>query len=232
MSRDCREDLPPIDNQTDVDVANLLSGITDEKRKEMLARIRARRDKLPLSSDITNKVISVCGTLLGFGAAGLGLSVGFADKIRQLSPIAQKIVVAAGIVYSELAVVSLMVLVLYMIQARFRYPFLYLKKAGNTWPWFYYATISPDISRSAIQTNKQLLAAAQHYATDFVAFANKAVSETPADELRNELQQYYLLIAYQGYVQQFSLRLTNLFLYGLIASLAATLFLVFRIFYT
>jgi hypothetical protein len=64
------------------------------------SRIRARRDNLPLSSEITNQVISVCGTLLGFGAAGVGLSVGFADKIRQLPPIGQKIIVAAGIVYS------------------------------------------------------------------------------------------------------------------------------------
>jgi hypothetical protein len=231
MSRDYRANLPPIDDQTNTDIAALLSSVPDDKRKEMLARIRPRRDKLPLSSDITNQVISVCGTLLGFGAAGVGLSVGFADKIRQLPPIAQKIIVAAGIVYSELAAVSLMALVLYMIQARFRYPFLYLTKTGNTWPWFYYATISPDISRRAVQTNAQLLDAARHYAADFIAFANKAIGETPGDELRNELQQYYLLIAYQGYVQQFSLRLTNLFFYGLIGSIGAAVFLLFRILY-
>jgi hypothetical protein len=231
MSRDYRADLPLIDDQTNVEITALLSGVTDDKLKDILARIHARRDKLPLSSDITNQVISVCGTLLGFGAAGIGLSVGFADKIRQLTPLAQKIIVAAGIVYSELAAVSLMVLVLYMIQARFRYPFLYLKKTGNTWPWFYYATISPDVSRRAVQTNDELLAAARHYATDFIAFANKVIGETPGDELRNELQQYYLLIAYQGYVQQFSLRLTNLFFYGLIASIGAAVFLIFRVLY-
>jgi hypothetical protein len=227
MSRDYRADLPLIDDQTNVEITALLSGVTNDKLKD----IHARRDKLPLSSDITNQVISVCGTLLGFGAAGVRLSVGFADKIRQLTPLAQKIIVAAGIVYSELAAVSLMVLVLYMIQARFRYPFLYLKKIGNTWPWFYYATISPDISRRAVQTNDELLAAARHYATDFIAFANKVIGETPGDELRNELQQYYLLIAYQGYVQQFSLRLTNLFFYGLIASIGAAVFLIFRVLY-
>jgi hypothetical protein len=232
MSLDYRSELPPIDDQTNADITNLLNGIADDKRKEMLLRIRARRDKLPLSSDITDQVISVCGTLLGFGAAGVGLSVGFADKIRQLPPIAQKTIVAAGIVYSELAAISLMVLILYMMQARFRYPFLYLKKTGNTWPWFYYATISPSISRRVVQSKQELLHAARSYAADFVTFANKAASETPADELRNELQQYYLLIAYQGYVQQFSLRLTNLFFYGLIASIAAAVFLIFRVLYT
>jgi hypothetical protein len=226
MISDYRPKLPPIDDATDASISSLLSGLPQESRDEILARIRERRDKLTLSSDITNQVISVCGTLLGFGAAGVGLSVGFADKIRQLPVLAQKIIVAAGIVYLELAIVSLIVLVIYMIQARFRYPFLYLQKIGNTWPFFYYATISPEISRAPIQTSTQLLSAARYYADDFVTFTKKAIAETSEDQLRNELQQYYLLIAYQGYVNQFSLRLTNFFFYGLIASISAGLLLM------
>jgi hypothetical protein len=226
VSKDYRFELPSIDDASDALISGLLSGLPKDKRNEMLVRIRERRDKLPLSSEITNQVISVCGTLLGFGAAGVGLSVGFADKIRQLPVLAQKIIVAAGIVYLELAIVSLIVLVMYMIQARFRYPFLYLQKIGNTWPFFYYATISSEVSRAPIQTGTQLLSAARHYADDFVTFTKKAVAETCEDELRNELQQYYLLIAYQGYVNQFSLRLTNLFFYGLVGSMAGGLLLV------
>jgi hypothetical protein len=177
MRWDYWKHLPPIDDQTNAEIATLLGALSDDRRKEILTRIRVRRDKLPLSSDITNQVISVCGTLLGFGAAGVALTVGFVDKIRQLPTIAQKIIVAAGIVYSELAAVSLMVLVLYMIQSRFRYPFLYFKKIGNTWPWFYYATVSPQISRNPVQTSQQLLDAGQHYGADFVAFTHKAVGE-------------------------------------------------------
>jgi hypothetical protein len=229
VRRDYRLELPPIDDATDASISSLLSGLPKDKHDEMLARIRERRDKLPLSSEITNQVISVCGTLLGFGAAGVGLSVGFADKIRQLPILAQKTIVAAGIVYLELAIVSLIVLVVYMIQARFRYPFLYLRKVGNAWPFFYYATISSEVSRNPIQTGSQLLSAARYYADDFITFTTKAVAETSEDELRNELQQYYLLIAYQGYVNQFSLTLTNLFFYGLIGSIAAGTLLVFLV---
>jgi hypothetical protein len=232
MSRDYRLALPEIDAKINAEITNLLGTVDDARRAEILSRIRARRDKLSLSSDITDHVLSVCGTLLGFGAAGLGLSVGFADKIRQFDPLVQKVIVAVGIVYLELALVSLIVLLLYMLQARFRYPFLYFGKIGNTWPWFYYASISPAVSRRSIQTRGELLAAAQHYASDFVAFSKKAADETPADELRNELQQYYLLIAYQGYVHQFSLRLANLFFYGLIASIASGMFLAFLVLYS
>ncbi len=111
MSWDYRTNLPAIDDATDVEITKLLSGVT--KPEEILIRIRARRDKLPLSSSSTDRILSICTTLLGFGAAGLGLSVGFLDKLRQLDPSTQKIIVAAGIVYSELVVVSLVVLVVY-----------------------------------------------------------------------------------------------------------------------
>ena len=232
MSRDYRLDLPPIDAQTDAEIARLLCGVSPTNSKDILDRIHSRRDKLPLTTDITDQVLTVCGTLLGFGAAGLGLTVGFADKIRQFEPLLQKIIVAVGIVYFELALVSLAVLILYMLQARFRYPFLYFAKIGNTWPWFYYATISPEVSRRPVQSRDELLAAAHYYANDFIAFCKKAIDETPAEELRNELQQYYLLVAYQGYISQFSLRLTNLFFYGLIASLASGVFLAFQVIFS
>lgn len=239
MSSDYRTNLPAIDDATDKKITDLLSGVAkpdDGAGKpesaaakptaaEMLTRIRARRDKIPLSSSTTDRILGICTTLLGFGAAGLGLSVGFLDKLRQLDLLTQKIIVAAGIVYFELVLVSLIVLVLYVSQARFRYPYLYFKKIGNTWPWFYYATVSPEVSRNPFQGREARLKAAQLFASDFEAFSQKAIAETKADELRNELQQYYLLIAYQGYAHQFSLRLTNFFLYGLIGSIAAGVFL-------
>lgn len=223
MSWDYRADLPALDDAIDGEITKLLSGVT--KPGEILTRIRARRDKLPLSSSSTDRILGTCTTLLGFGAAGLGLSVGFLDKLRQLDPLMQKIIVAAGTVYFELVLVSLMVLVLYISQARFRYPYLYFKKIGNTWPWFYYATVSPEISRNPFQGPQARLKAAELFARDFVAFSQKAVDETPEAELRNELQQYYLLIAYQGYAHQFSLRLANVFFYGLVGSIAAGVFL-------
>jgi len=215
-----------IEKATDARIEILVRQKSEPECKVLAELIRTRRGQLPLSTGITDQILAICGTLLGFGAAGLGLSIGFIDKLRQLEPIWQKVLVAVGVVYLELVTVSIAVLVLYLLQARFRYPFLYFRKIGNTWPWFYYTTVSQEISRSALQSRKARREAATHYAQDFEVFAGKALAETPHEALRNELQQYYLLVSYQGYVNQFSLRLTNLFLYGLVACCGAIVVLV------
>ena len=194
--------------------------------ESLTERIRKRRSFLSLASDINTEVVGVCKQVLAFGAAGLGLSIGFADKLALLSVGQQKAIVIAGIVYSELVLVSLLVLFFYLLQARFRYPFLSFERIGNTWPWFYYASISPEVPRAPLQTPRQRLVAARLYASDLVRFANKVVAETKKEELRIEIQQYFLLLAYQGYVHQFSLRLTNIFFCGVAGSMCTGLVLI------
>jgi hypothetical protein len=118
-------------------------------------------------------------------------------------------------------------LILYVLQARFRYPFLYFKNIGNAWPYFYYASISAETPRLLFPTRASHQAGGVLYGEDFVRFARHSIEETPAERARVELQQYFLLLAYQGYVNQFSLRLANWFLYGLVGVLLSTLVIVF-----
>jgi hypothetical protein len=184
---------------------------TAAEPKCLTERIRKRRSALSLASDINTEVVGICKQVLAFGAAGLGLSLGFADKLVLLPVGLQKAIVIAGIVYFELVLVSLLVLFFYLLQARFRYPFLSFERIGNTWPWFYYASVSPEVPRAPVQTPREGFLAACLYGKDLVRFANKAIGETEQEELRVEIQQYFLLLAYQGYVHQFSLRLTNIF---------------------
>ena len=214
-------DIERVADQFLVDVTDSVTN-----SETLTERIRKRRSFLSLSSDINTEVVGVCKQMLAFGAAGLGLSIGFADKLVLLSVGLQKAIVIAGIVYSELVLVSLAVLFFYLLQARFRYPFLSFERIGNTWPWFYYASISPEVPRLPLQGPGKRLFAARLYATDLVRFANKAVAETPKDELRVELQQYFLLLAYQGYVHQFSLRLTNIFFCGVCGSICTGVVLI------
>jgi hypothetical protein len=100
-----------------------------------------------------------------------------------------------------------------MLQARFRYPSLYFENIGNAWPFFYYATITP-VARAPIQSASQRFVAAAAYAKDFASFSERVLKEEPKERLRAELQQYFLLMSYQGYVHQFSLRLASIFIYG------------------
>jgi hypothetical protein len=183
------------------------------KPEDLIGVIKGRREHLSLSSGITNQIVSICQQILAFGAAGLALTVGFIDKIRQFSIPVQKSLAIVGLFYSELVLLSLVVLLWYMLQARFRYPSLYFDNIGNAWPFFYYATITP-VARAPIQTARQRLAASVAYAKDFANFTEKVMKEQPKERLRAELQQYFLLMSYQAYVHQFSLRLASIFVYG------------------
>jgi hypothetical protein len=207
-------------------LTNTLCSETAETKKEWLAVIENRRGKMSSSTGITDQIIGICQSVLAFGAGGLGLTLAFIDKASKLSVPVQKYLAIAGIFYVEIVIVSVLSLILYLLQARFRYPFLYMNKIGNAWPWFYYASLSPDVPRKAVQLSRKRLIASKLYAQDFVKFASKALNEDYNQRLRNELQQYFLLMSYQGYIHQFSLRLANLFIYGFSGSFMAAVIMV------
>jgi hypothetical protein len=212
--------LPEIDKAARDCVDRLLTAIpTDPTAKTtLLDTVKERREKIPLSTGITDQIIGICQSLLSFGAGGLALSLAFIDKASKLSIPVQKYLAIAGIFYVELVIISILSLILYMLQARFRFPFLYFEKIGNAWPWFYYASISADVPRGPVQLSRARLNGSALYAKDFVRFTEKVLDEDYKKKLRNEIQQYFLLMSYQAYVNQFSLRLANFFMYGFVGA--------------
>jgi hypothetical protein len=74
-----------------------------------------------------------------------------------------------------------------------------------------------------MQLPRTRLQGSELYAKDMLRFTSRCLGEDKREQLRIELQQYYLLIAYQGYVHQFGLRLANTFLYGFVGSIVAAL---------
>jgi len=222
--------LPGIDRAASDAVDNLLNttlrGKDDTVKNAILEVVKDRKGKIPLSTGITDQIIGICQSLLSFGAGGLALSLAFIDKASKLSVPVQKYLAIAGIFYVELVIVSVLTLILYMLQARFRFPFLYFSKIGNAWPWFYYASINPDVPRDAVQFARKRLKANELYAQDFIKFTRRVLEEDYAQRLRSEIQQYFLLVSYQGYINQFSLRLANLFMYGFVGAFIAALLML------
>ncbi len=218
----------PIEDVTDAFVNKRVDEFNG-KPDEIINIIKGRRERLSLSSGITNQIVSICQQILAFGAAGVALTVGFIDKIKQFSILVQKSLAVVGILYTELVFLSLLVLIWYMLQARFRYPSLYFEKIGNAWPFFYYATITP-VTRAPIQTAGQRFAAAVSYAVDFAGFTEKVLKEEPKQRVRAELQQYFLLMSYQAYVHQFSLRLASMFTYGFVGAVGTAVILFAALF--
>jgi hypothetical protein len=210
----------PIEDLTDAFIDQRIAAHTDSNG--LIDTIKSRRDRLSLSTGITDQIVGICQQILSFGAAGLALTIGFIDKIKQFSVPVQKWLAVVGIFYFELVILSLIVLILYMLQARFRYPFIYFRKIGNAWPFFYYSSITP-VPRSPLQTRKQRFDSAVAYSNDFARFTDRLFTEDIKAKLRVELQQYFLLMSYQAYVHQFSLRLASVFTYGFVAAVATLL---------
>jgi len=227
---DWQELLSGLEVIAEKQLERILASVSDDTRADELTRtIKERRDKLPLRTGYLDGILSTCGLILTFGAAGVALAVGFADKLAALTAAVQHLLYILGVFYAELVLLSLVIIVMYLAQARFRYPFIYLRKIGNAWPWFYYASISDDVSRSLFQLKSVKFRDAGTYAKDLLEFADRCVGETKSQRLRNEIQQYFLLMAYSGYAHQFGLRLANLFIYGLTGAAVSSALLYFVI---
>ena len=216
--------LPLIEAKISPFLNEVVDAVPSSDLDDLIKLVRDRRAGLPLSTGITDQIVGISQQLLAFGAAGFALAIGFLDKIRSFSIPVQKYFAVFGIFYLELIIVSLTLLIVYMLQARFRYPFLYFREIGNAWPFFYYSSISP-VPRCELQSRRARLRASEMYAKDLMVFANKCVTETKPAQLRNELQQYFLLMSFQGYVNQFSLRLASLFTCGFTGAAATAIVL-------
>lgn len=206
----------------------------------LLEVLRARRGSLATGAAYNNEIISISKQILAFGGAGLGIVAAFAKSLSDLPSAILKPLALLSLFYVDLTILSLFTIIQFVWLTRIRYPFLYLQRIGNTVPYFYYRTISPEVPRHLILTADEKVRSIELYAADLVRFIRYHLPQrtdgapNPPDnhdaglklkrrELQDELQQYFLLISYQGYVNQFEVRMNNCFLYGLIASILSTL---------
>src|SRR4051812_38217699 len=74
-----------LEERTDLYVSAVIDQIPEAKRGPLIQLIRKRRSALFLNSGITSEIVGICKQILSFGAAGLALSLGFADRLRYMS---------------------------------------------------------------------------------------------------------------------------------------------------
>jgi hypothetical protein len=200
-------------------------GTEDGKKrlKEFVDRLADRRKNLHINPEFTPQVVGVCQQILAFGMAGLGLIVAFWSRLTGLTPFWQALAKAAFLVSLNLTAIAFTVLLWFFVQARSRYPFLFLERFGNAKPFFYYETLSRRWSYSPISSRRGIAKANLQYLSDLAAFTETMVDEDESllKRARYELQQYFLLIAYQGYLDQYEMQLEHIFLYGSTAGLLA-----------
>jgi hypothetical protein len=201
---------------------------TDEGKKafeSFIERLSDRRKNLHIKPEFTPQVVGACQQILAFGMAGLGLGVAFSARLADITPFWQSMVKTAFLVSLNLTAMSFLVLVWFFIQARSRYPFLFLDRLGNAAPFFYYETLSRTWHYPPIRTRRGILNANFNYLVDLGRFAQTLVNENadPIERARYELQQYYLLIVYQAFLDQFEMQLEHIFLYGTVSGVLSAL---------
>jgi hypothetical protein len=241
FARDHIVALNEIEDSTNSEIERLLQTLPKKELDELLTTIRARRGLLSVGAAYGNEVIATAKQILAFGGAGIGLAAAFLQKLTEVPPSILKGVALVALFYGNLILLSLYIIFSFAWQARFRYPFLYFTRIGNTVPFFYYQAISPDTPRSMFQSGATKETAARLYAADFVRFVRHHIPtlisgqdvtgqivDTSTKEsarleakrrvVRDEIQQYFLILSYQGYINQYEVRMNNDFLYGLIGA--------------
>jgi hypothetical protein len=244
------DQLQGIETEAEAKIQSFLERMDGTQLDNLVTMIRARRGLVAVNPAYGNEIISISKQILSFGGAGIGLAAAFSHNLAELPSLLLKSMGVAVLFYVNLIALSLFIIIGFVWQSRFRYPFLYFRKIGNTIPFFYYQAISLETPRSMCQTAEEKLFAAELYASDLFEFLRHLVGDMPqtapvsaapsreapamdeAEQLkirsqrrvvRDELQQYFLLISYQGYVNQYEVKMNNQFLYGLLASVGSAL---------
>jgi hypothetical protein len=232
------DELAKIEQDAEQTIESEFAKLNPQELASLVGSLRERRKLVTTGAAYANEVVATSKQILTFGGAGIGLAAAFSRELATLPPALLAIIASAALFYLNLIALSLYTLFSYLWQARFRYPFLYFNKIGNTMPNFYYSALSPSTPRHTFQTAEEKLVAAELYAKDLEAFLRYMIptrdAAKPAEDAaaklwvdgnsraaRDELQQYFLLLSYQGYVNQYEVRLTNQFLYGLVSSAIA-----------
>jgi hypothetical protein len=248
FARDYAAALQELEDGANTKLDDLLGELSEEELDYLLTTIRARRGLLSIGAAYGNEVVATSKQILAFGGAGIGLAAAFLQRLSEVPPFILKTVAVVALFYGNLILLSLYIIFSFSWQARFRYPFLYFKRIGNTVPFFYYQAISSDTPRSMFQSGEVKYKAASLYASDLVKFVRYHVDSVVSEEdvaadsaddsspvrrsllrakrriVRDEIQQYFLVVSYQGYVNQFEVKMNNHFLFGVIgATLGALL---------
>jgi len=95
-----------IEDELDNYLNTSIAKIQEREIDGIIQTIKARREKLPISTGITDRILGICQQLLAFGAAGLALTIGFIDKVRAFPIEVQKVLAVFGIFYLELVLLS------------------------------------------------------------------------------------------------------------------------------
>lgn len=192
--------------------------VDDKKRKNqdikdmihyvngMTSRVEDRRNRIYTSSlQFVAVLLTLCGIILALLRDGQSN---------------QQVLILALAFFMPQVFFAFVIIVIYELQSRFRYPFLKLRKHSNVWKWFYYGNEEIlKISRRPVLPSKNENLTTLPYLKGLKVFVDNYRTETLDEEIADNIRQLYLLKVHNYYKNRFYLQLNMIRLWAHAASI-------------
>ena len=107
-------------------------------------------------------------------------------------------------------------------QISFYYPFIDMAK---TWRWFYLYTSSKNIPFNTRLNKNEKSQSRRLYLEGLAKYAQNTTQLDSKSELKQDVEQLYLLLVYEGYIDQFAMSTNDLLRRGIIISVTLSVIL-------
>ena len=223
------------DNNNDDPETKLLQTISQLKKlseKELLRKSEDVKKMIDYYNNLTDSVESRRNKIYDFNLQYLAILLTASGVVYSIKDkFATWILLGIITLLLTQALFATLIIILYEIQSKYRYPFLKFPEYGNKWKWFYYGNpFITRIDKNVLFPSKDDEKTKIPYLNGLEHFINNYSKETLDKEIEDNLQQLYLLQVHNYYKNQFYLSLVKLRLISVQVSLLG-LFIIFVIFY-
>lgn len=114
------------------------------------------------------------------------------------------------------SIFNIIIIIWYIIQSNYRYPFIEINEYSNQWKWFYYGNpyIKKIIDRPFFLNQKEKESSKNYYIIGLYYFTKNYIEENIISEIRSNLIQLYLVQVHNYYKNRFYLQLTKIRMVG------------------
>jgi len=216
MAKKCQEGNVEVSRLTD-EISDILKQVEDLGDAERSRKNNDIKGMINYYNGLTDKIEDRRVRINNFSLQILAVSLAAlvvmitSDKLKTDSDMELIMFGGAIVILVTFVISSLCTSFLFIRQGSFRYPFLKMKGLGtNQWKWFYYGNEEVQkINRNAIWPAEEAGKTHIPYLKGLKYFVESYKAESPKEEIRNNIQQLYLLQVHNYYKNKFYLQLTK-----------------------
>jgi ABC-type multidrug transport system fused ATPase/permease subunit len=204
MATESVEDIKTQINQELSNLENLDDAEIKRKNQEVKEMIQYYNRLTDDIEDRRNKILTFTTQYLVILLTASGITI---SKQKELGELFWFIIVF----FCIQIVSSVIILIYYVFQSYYRYPFLKLKEYTNKWKWFYYGNEHIlKLDRNVFKESRDINKTSIPYLAGLKLFVSNFAKENEKDEIKDNIMQLYLLQVHNYYKNRFYLVLVNI----------------------